>query len=157
MKYGPRKPSISRSISARTKGQLTRAAKRSINPVYGKRGTGVYHPKRAAYNYVYKRTTYGISDVTTKQHRHTKNDIDYSYSYSIPYDIETDYNLTDISDDYDIPEYTKPYKRKRRTLKVLIRDIKRNSVYISVAVMLIIGGIPLFMLIVLLFEIIFLP
>ena len=64
MKIGVRKPSIKKSIKARTTGRVKRSIKRSINPFYGKKGMGFIHnPKKAAYNAVYRRTTVGIRDV----------------------------------------------------------------------------------------------
>ena len=63
MKYGMRKPSIKKSIAARTKGQATRAIKRAVIPGYGKKGMGVLHPKRALYNKVYHKTTFSLWDL----------------------------------------------------------------------------------------------
>ena len=63
MKFGFRKPSIKRSISARTTGQAKRAIKRALIPGYGKRGMGILHPKKALYNGVYRRTTFGLGDI----------------------------------------------------------------------------------------------
>lgn len=64
MKFGMRTPSISRSIRAHTTGRLKRSVKRAVIPYYGKRGSGwVKNPKRAAYNAVYRRTTFGLGDV----------------------------------------------------------------------------------------------
>nr|WP_303815045.1 TM2 domain-containing protein [Acidaminococcus timonensis] len=63
MKFGIRKPSLKKSFSARTKGQLTRSIKRALIPGYGKRGMGWLHPKRALYNRVYHRTTVGVGDI----------------------------------------------------------------------------------------------
>lgn len=64
MKFGMRTPSISTSIRARTTGRLKRSVKRAVIPYYGKRGSGwVKNPKRAAYNAVYRRTTFGLGDV----------------------------------------------------------------------------------------------
>ena len=40
MKYGMRKPSWKKSLSARTKGRATRAVKKALIPGYGKKGTG---------------------------------------------------------------------------------------------------------------------
>lgn len=58
MKFGIRTPSLKKSISASTKGKITRATKRSINPIYGKKGTGlVSAPKKAVYNKVYSKIT----------------------------------------------------------------------------------------------------
>ena len=58
VKIGFRKPSLKRSISARTKGRATRAIKRAIIPNYGKRGMGWAHPKRKIYNSIYNKTTF---------------------------------------------------------------------------------------------------
>lgn len=63
MKYGMRKPSLNKSISARTSGQLTRSIKRALIPGYGKRGMGWLHPKRKLYNKVYSKTTFSIFDL----------------------------------------------------------------------------------------------
>ncbi|MGN1255434.1 MAG: hypothetical protein ACI4T9_12700 [Prevotella sp.] len=60
MKVGFRKPSLKRSISARTTGQAKRAIKRALIPGYGKQGMGILHPKKALYNQVYRRTTFGL-------------------------------------------------------------------------------------------------
>ena len=58
VKIGFRKPSLKKSISARTKGRATRAIKKAIIPNYGKRGMGWAHPKRKIYNKVYNKTTF---------------------------------------------------------------------------------------------------
>lgn len=63
MKFGMRKPSLRRSISARTTGRLKRSVKRAVIPGYGKRGMGWLHPKKALYNRVYRRTTFSIFDL----------------------------------------------------------------------------------------------
>ena len=63
MKFGFRKPSLKRSISARTTGQAKRAIKRALIPGYGKRGMGILHPKKALYNRVYSSTTFGLGDI----------------------------------------------------------------------------------------------
>lgn len=58
VKIGVRKPSIKKSIKARTTGKAKRALKRSVNPVYGKKGMGlVNNPKKAVYNKIYSKTT----------------------------------------------------------------------------------------------------
>ena len=64
MKFGMRKPSIKRSIKARTTGRAKRAVKKSINPVYGKKGVGfAKDPTQSIKNAVYKRTTFSIWDL----------------------------------------------------------------------------------------------
>lgn len=60
MKYGIRKPSIKKSISARTTGKAKRKIKKAVIPGYGKKGTGyIKNPKKAAYNKVYNKTSTG--------------------------------------------------------------------------------------------------
>lgn len=67
MKFGPRKPSLKRSIKARTTGRAKRKIKSSVNPFYGKKGTGwVRNPKKAAYNKVYNKTTFSVLDIFKK-------------------------------------------------------------------------------------------
>lgn len=64
MKFGMRTPSLKKSISARTTGQLKRSVKRAIIPGYGKKGMGwIKNPKKALYNKVYHKTTFSIFDL----------------------------------------------------------------------------------------------
>ena len=64
MKLGMRKPSIKRSISARTTGKDKRALKKAFIPGYGKKGSGwIKNPKKAAYNKIYNKTTFSIWDL----------------------------------------------------------------------------------------------
>jgi hypothetical protein len=59
-----RKPSLKKSFKARTTGKLKRKMKRSINPLYGKKGMGyIKNPKSALKNKIYKKTTFGLSDI----------------------------------------------------------------------------------------------
>lgn len=61
MKFGMRKPSVKRSISARTTGKWKRQAKKAIIPGYGRKGTGwVKNPRKAAYNTIYRKTTFSL-------------------------------------------------------------------------------------------------
>ena len=54
MKFGMRKPSLRKSISARTTGRAKRALKKALLPGYGKKGSGwLKNPKKAAYNKIY--------------------------------------------------------------------------------------------------------
>ena len=56
-----KKPSIKKSLKARTTGNLKRSLKKSINPFYGQKGTGlVTNPKKSIYNKVYKKTSFSI-------------------------------------------------------------------------------------------------
>lgn len=64
MKIGMRKPSLKKSIKARTTGKAKRAVKKAVIPGYGNKGTGwLKDPKKAAYNKVYKKTTFSIFDL----------------------------------------------------------------------------------------------
>lgn len=60
MKFGMRIPSVKRSVKAMTTGRVKRAVKKAVNPFYGRKGMGVIrNPKKALYNFGYKRTTFG--------------------------------------------------------------------------------------------------
>lgn len=64
MKIGFRTPSVKKSVKARTTGKIKRSVKKSVNPLYGKKGTGyITDPKKAVYNKVYNKTTFGAKDV----------------------------------------------------------------------------------------------
>ena len=64
MKFGIRKPSIKKSISARTTGRAKRSIKKAIIPGYGKKGSGwIKNPKKAAYNKIYTKTSFSIWDL----------------------------------------------------------------------------------------------
>ena len=61
MKVGVRKPSIKKSISARTTRRAKRAVKSSINTLYGKKGMDlINNPEKAMYNKAYNKTTFSI-------------------------------------------------------------------------------------------------
>ena len=67
MKIGFRTPSLKKSLKARTTGRIKRSIKKSINPLYGKKGMGlINNPKKAVYNKVYRKTSFGLSDIITK-------------------------------------------------------------------------------------------
>ena len=64
MKIGLRTPSLKKSFKARTTGRLKRKIKKATNPFYGKKGMGyIKNPKRAVYNKIYHKTTFGIGDI----------------------------------------------------------------------------------------------
>lgn len=58
-----RKPSWKKSLRARTTGRAKRAVKRALIPGYGRKGMGIFHPKKALYNKVYRKTSFGIRDI----------------------------------------------------------------------------------------------
>lgn len=64
MKFGMRTPSLKKSIKARTTGKTKRKIKKTLIPGYGKKGMGwIKDPKRAAYNKIYRKTTFGLTDL----------------------------------------------------------------------------------------------
>jgi len=64
MKIGYRKPSIKKSFKMRTTGKLKRKMKKAVNPFYGKKGVGfIKNPKRSVKNKIYRKTTFGLSDI----------------------------------------------------------------------------------------------
>ena len=69
-----RKPSLTRSLKARTTSKWKRQAKKAIIPGYGKKGMGwLKNPKKAMYNKVYHKTTFGLSDLFKSSKKRTKN------------------------------------------------------------------------------------
>lgn len=66
MKFGLRTPSLTRSLKARTTGQLKRSIKREVIPGYGKKGMGILHPKKMVYNKIYHKTSFSLWDVLGK-------------------------------------------------------------------------------------------
>lgn len=64
MKFGMRKPSLKRAVKAATTGKAKRAIKKAVVPGYGQKGAGwIKDPKKAAYNKIYSKTTFGIKDI----------------------------------------------------------------------------------------------
>ena len=64
MKFGMRKPSIKRSLKASTTGRAKRAIKKAVVPGYDAKGMGwVKDPKKAAYNKIYKKTSFSFWDL----------------------------------------------------------------------------------------------
>ena len=64
MRFGLRKPSWKKSFKARTTGRAKRAIKKALIPGYGKKGMGwIKNPRKAAYNKIYRKTTFSIRDL----------------------------------------------------------------------------------------------
>ena len=60
-----RKPSIKKSIAARTTGRATRSFRRLTNPLYGKAGMGwLKNPAKAARGKIYRKTTFSAKGLT---------------------------------------------------------------------------------------------
>lgn len=61
MKFEMRKPSITKSLKARTTTKYKRKVKKALIPGYGEKGMGwAKNPKKAAYNKVYKKTSFSL-------------------------------------------------------------------------------------------------
>jgi len=68
MKLGARKPSIKKSISARTTGKMKRTVKKAVIPTYGKKGSGfIKNPSKSIKNSIYNKTTYSIIDTSSSK------------------------------------------------------------------------------------------
>lgn len=70
MKIGMRKPNLKKRVKARTTGKLKRTVKKSVNPLYGKKGMGLINdPKKAVYNKVYNKSTFDALPTSTKSNK----------------------------------------------------------------------------------------
>lgn len=74
MKIGVRTPSLKKSFKARTTGRINRTLKKSVNPLYGKKGIGyIKNPKKAIYNKVYHKVTVDpLKPLKNGSHNNTK-------------------------------------------------------------------------------------
>lgn len=64
MKPGMRRPSLKKSLKARTTGKVKRAVKKAVVPGYGKKGMGwLKNPEKALYNKIYKKTSFSLFDL----------------------------------------------------------------------------------------------
>lgn len=90
MKLGFRTPSVKKSVKARTTGRINRSVKKSVNPLYGKKGTGyITNPKKAVYDKMYNKTSFGAKDVYNAIDFNTNNNSN-AYKSTSP-------NYTDVS------------------------------------------------------------
>ena len=120
MKIGVRKPSIKRSIKARTTGKLKRKVKSSINPLYGKKWMGLAKaPKKAAYNKIYNKTTIGVNDIVNNSSS-SRNSIS-SSSY-----IENNNKIYKIISENKVIISNKEYSRKS------IKSFKNTFIFIAI-------------------------
>lgn len=84
MKIGFRKPSVKKSIKARTTGKIERQVKKSVNPFYDKKGMGyINDPKKAVYNKVYNKTTFGTTDVINAANKTNSKNSNHPDNYNI--------------------------------------------------------------------------
>ena len=77
MKFGIRTPNLKTSFKARTTGKLKRKVKKTLNPLYGKKGMGLAtNPKKSIYNKVYEKVTIDSLEnfKTDKTNKKTKSE-----------------------------------------------------------------------------------
>lgn len=131
MKFEIRTPSVSKSISARTKGRITRSAKSAFIPGYGQRGTGIVkNPSRALYNRVYNKTTVGINDSFSSSKKTRSSQRSKSHTYESTYVDCFDDNSAVSSScylkrNYEI-SYDLPFAISSSTL-ALIQEIEQRE------------------------------
>lgn len=132
MKFGMRKPSVKKSIKARTTGRVKRQIKKSVIPMYGKKGTGIYkNPKKAIYNKVYNKTSFSavpsLFDLPS-----SKGGFDTS-------------TIKNISDFPKIPKrYVRVLSDKESRVAVILIFVFFISFFIPVVAILFIGAIIAF-------------
>ena len=123
MKVGIRKPSIKKSISAKTTGKVTRTLKKSVNPMYGKKGVGIIKdPKKAMYNKVYNKTTVSFDNVLkTPKPRSSFNGTGASSYTTVSYSNNEKKNTLNIehSDEENIVAKINKLKTKRRWFNII--------------------------------------
>ncbi|HEM5128500.1 hypothetical protein JN538_03795 [Streptococcus suis] len=74
MKIGIRKPSLKKSLKARTTGKLKRKVKKALIPGYGKKGMGmITNPKKAVYNKIYNKTTIDVLKPVKRKSKKRQN------------------------------------------------------------------------------------
>ena len=118
MKFGMRKPSIKKRIKARTTGKIKRQVKKSINPLYSKKGIGyIKNPEKAIKNSIYQKTTVGIT-YPTKKNISTSQDMSQTNTVNEPLYTVLDNNTIKI-------------KNKIWTLKK-VRFYKNSSIILSI-------------------------
>ena len=125
MKVGIRKPSIKKSVKAKTTGKLKRSVKRSIDPTYGKKGAGwINDPKKAAYNKVYNKTTVGVNSLSSKSHSNASSNKSSNYSESSEFFGDLNENLTTLNKCADIFTSTTNPNTFFETYDTYVRTLK---------------------------------
>lgn len=140
-----RKPSIKKSVSARTSGRVTRTVKKVLIPAYGKKGTGyIKGPKKALYNKLYNKTSYSIQNGISSKHSYTA-----SSNHAKPIKPSdtctiTNHNISDLLQEY--PQLTKSIFRqciKRILFGILLFTIACLCIFAAKSQFLFIIGLVL--------------
>lgn len=107
MKIGVRKPSIKKSVKARTTGKIERSIKKSINPIYGNKGIGFpKNPVKSINNSIYHKSTIGVSDILNSNLNSSSNN--------------RNNNATDNSNSFTNTQNNKSSISKNNKLKILL-------------------------------------
>lgn len=145
MKFGIRKPSIKRSIKARTTGRLKREIKKAIIPGYGKKGIGILHPKKALYNKIYRKTSVSfwslLSDFIDEfesEKIETKKQNPINENYFRPQSLENDFEFSvddtiEPIDEFEFytdspnPKFHRSHEEKKSKLDFFSKYYNQNS------------------------------
>lgn len=112
MKFGYRKPSIKKSIKARTTGKIKRQAKKAINPMYGQKGVGfIKNPQKSIKDSIYHKTTYDITAPLKEQS--TNERTSKIYTNDNKFSNENDIQLYEIIDADTVKIGNKKYSKKQ--------------------------------------------
>lgn len=123
VKIGVRTPSIKRSVKARTTGRITRTVKRSVNPVYGKKGTGfITNPERSIKNAVYHRTTVGINPLSTLATNQSKSSTIAAHQTQPRNDYEQPISIHELPSDF-----VQSHNIPKNKLLLEINDVKTED------------------------------
>ena len=98
MKFGMRKTNLKKSFKARTTGKLKRKMKKTVTPLYGKKGIGfVKDPVKSVENKIYHKTTFSIWDFFKFFKRKKNNSTSNSSNSNIQKNDTYNYNLNYIN------------------------------------------------------------
>lgn len=124
MKFGMRTPSLKKSFKARTTGRFKRSMKKALIPGYGKKGMGyIKNPKKAIYNKVYNKTTFGVNDILNYSTKNNKSNNKYKNSTITTNNIKSSNNN---SWNYTAQNFnSNPYediksKNKKRSIALIV-------------------------------------
>lgn len=126
MKVGMRKPSIKKSVKARTTRAVKRKAKKSVNPLYGKSGMGyLKDPEKAIKNKIYHKTTVGLNDIISFDNTDDYDADDYEFCTVSNKDSSRQQSKIEELDE-KLKKYNEEHKRVP-TEKELKRTIKLSK------------------------------
>lgn len=128
---------------------MKKAAKRTVNPLYGKKGMGlVNNPKKALYNKVYNSTTIGMSDfleTASKNENLTRNNQNNSDSQSKEFLADSNIKSTKTKNNTPLYEITNDNKVKIGKRIYTKKQVKKYAMlFLILSVVYMIIGIYFF-------------